>query len=70
MRLQKEQQIETANKNSKKSCEKLLPKPQSQTLPLEICSIEPVVNANNVICDFSLLIIRNKKTQKRKKGQN
>ena len=33
------------------------------------CSIKPSSNADNVICDFSLMRIGNKSTKKREKGK-
>ena len=44
-------------------------KPLWQILPLKICSIVPSPNANNVICELSLMRIGNKETKKEKRAK-
>ena len=53
MRLQKEQLMETTNKNSIKLRENAVEAVKSD-LHHKICSIEPSSNANNVVCNLSL----------------
>ena len=50
----------TTNKNSIKTYEKTLSKPESHILLLKLCSIEPPSNANNVVCDLTLMRLGHK----------